>query len=108
VLLQTEDGGEQITLLFNPFDDIRSLKMKVLAALPLHACLHFVPVDGGGNGRMLFGAQRIYIYGGLVVVVLAPIHEHFSFAKILLHLRDDAVRRFLLQAFRDGTGEGFS
>ena len=63
----------------------------------LQAVLDLLPLHGSGNGRSFFGAQRIHADGRLVVVVLAPVHQHLAGAQRLLHVGDDQVRMLPLQ-----------
>src|SRR3954462_7248089 len=55
------------------------------------ALFYLVPRDGRGGGRLFFRAQGVDADGGFVLVVLAPVDQHFAAAQALQHLGNDEV-----------------
>src|SRR5439155_20551806 len=50
-------------------------------------------------------SQRINCNGSFVLVILAPIHQHFADAQTLFHIRDDKIAMIVLQHSRKRMGE---
>ena len=54
---------------------------------------------------MLACPERIYRNRRLVLVILAPVHQHFAFAEFLLHIGDHQVAVLILQQPRQSVGK---
>src|SRR5918997_139644 len=50
-------------------------------------------------------AQRVHAHRRLVLVILAPVHEHLPGAQVLAHARDDELGMAALEELRDGERE---
>ncbi len=56
---------------------------------------------------MLARTQRIDRDRGLVLVVLAPVHQHFAFAQFLLHVGNHQLAVLIFQQAGEGMGKRF-
>jgi len=106
-LLQLEDRGEEVTMLFDPAESFVVEKGEASGISLLRSGFHFLPGDRCGDSRALFGPEGIDANGSFVAVVLTPVHEDFSGAEALLHFGEGVVGMGALNGFGESTGKGF-
>src|SRR3954447_20171282 len=98
LLLGGEDGLEQVALLLEALDRGWDLEAELLGGLLAPGRpLDLSPVQRHRGGGVFAGAQRVDRDRRLLLVILAPVDEDLAAAIDLRHLRDDLLRRFLLQ-----------
>ena len=94
------ERSDRILAGLSPLEDLVHPEMTELGVLDL------LPGPGGGDGGLEPSAQRVGADGGLVAVVLRPVHEHLAAAQRLLHVADDMVGVVLLERPCELVGDG--
>ena len=103
MLLEGEDVGEQVAVLFDSGKHVGSHEAEFNAAG--RAVLDLVPRDRGRHGRIVAGAKRIRGDRGLVMSILAPVDEHLPGPLDLGHHRRHPTGQLALDHLADGEGE---
>src|ERR1017187_6837671 len=97
LLLQLRHWLEQVAVLLGSRQHFIRFEHQQSWIAFLEAILNFFSLHRRGNRRPLFSAQRVHADRRLVIVVLAPVHQHLAGAQRLLHARDDQLRMLPLQ-----------
>src|SRR5882724_5326947 len=100
LLLHRQERREEIAPLFDAAKDGIRLEREEGGVARLEAAAHLLPGDRRGDGGALAGAQRVGADGGLVGIVLAPVHQDLAAPQRLLHVGDHQPRLLRRERFR--------